>query len=54
MELAGGRLVELFPGEIGQTYGMYCLYQSTGRITAAARAFIDFMVERLEPSRSDA
>ena len=47
-DIAAGRLVELFPGEIDQRYGMYCVYQSTGRITAAARAFIDFMVEELD------
>lgn len=49
-DLAAGRLVELFHGEIHERFGMYCLYQSTGRITAAARAFIDFMAAELEPT----
>ena len=49
-DIAAGRLVELFPGEINEVYGMYCIYQSTGRITAAARAFIDFMVEQFAPA----
>jgi DNA-binding transcriptional LysR family regulator len=48
-DLADGRLVELFPGQIDVRFGMYCVYQSTGKITAAARAFIDFMVEQLDP-----
>ena len=48
-DLAAGRLIQLFPGQIDESYGIYCLYQSTGRITAAARAFIDFMAEEFVP-----
>lgn len=49
-DIATGRLISLFADEIDERVGIYLLYPSTRKITAAARAFIDFMAEHLSRS----
>lgn len=46
-DLADGRLVELFAGELVETIGIYTLLPARRQITPAARAFADFMYEML-------
>lgn len=46
-DIAAGRLINLFADEIGERVGIYLVYPSTRKITAATRAFIDFMAEHL-------
>lgn len=41
--MAAGRLEELFADELNARVGIYLLYPSAKKITAATRAFVDFM-----------
>lgn len=49
-DIAAGRLINLFADEFDERLGIYLAYASTRKITAAARAFIDFMAEHLSRS----
>jgi DNA-binding transcriptional LysR family regulator len=46
-DIATGSLIELFPDAIHRKMGMHLVYPPGGKMTAATRAFIDFMAERL-------
>jgi DNA-binding transcriptional LysR family regulator len=47
-DLEAGDLVSLFEGQFEERMGIYLLYRSSGKITAASRAFIDFIAENLD------
>jgi DNA-binding transcriptional LysR family regulator len=42
-DIVAGRLVSLFAGEIDDPIGIYALYPARKQITAAARAFVEFL-----------
>lgn len=46
-DIESGRLVSLFADEIDDPVGIYALYPARKQITAAARAFVDFMTVRM-------
>jgi DNA-binding transcriptional LysR family regulator len=46
-DIAAGRLFSLFPEQIVEKVGIYALFPARRQITAAARAFVDFMVENM-------
>lgn len=46
-DIAAGRLKNLFADEIDERIGIYVLFPSRRQITAAARAFVNFLTERL-------
>jgi DNA-binding transcriptional LysR family regulator len=46
-DIVAGRLVSLFAGEIDDPIGIYALYPARKQITAAARAFVEFLADRL-------
>lgn len=46
-DIAEGRLISLFPEELSERVGIYTVFPARRQMTAAARAFVDFMVENL-------
>jgi len=46
-DIASGHLVDLFPDELAEPLGIYTLLPARRQITPAARAFADFIFERL-------
>lgn len=46
-DIAEGRLISLFPDQLGESVGIYTLFPARRQITAAARAFADFMVAEM-------
>jgi DNA-binding transcriptional LysR family regulator len=49
-DIESGRLVSLFADEVDDPVGIYALYPARKQITAAARAFVDFMAIRMANS----
>jgi DNA-binding transcriptional LysR family regulator len=47
-----GRLIELFPDWVGETFLLYALYPSRHLPAAKVRAFIDFVIEILDAGRA--
>jgi len=46
-DIAEGRLIALFPEELDERFGIYTVFAARRQISAAARAFVDFMVEHM-------
>ena len=49
-DIDAGRLVNLFANEIDDPIGIFALYPGRRQITAAARAFVDFLTVRMTTS----
>lgn len=47
-DIAAGRLIPLFPGEIDLKLGIYLVYPATRKVTPAVRAFVDFIAANLK------
>jgi DNA-binding transcriptional LysR family regulator len=44
-DIAAGRLTSLFADELDDRVGIYALLPGRRQVTAAARAFVDFLIE---------
>ena len=47
-DIADGRLISLFPEQIVERVGIYALFPARRQVTAASRAFIDFLIDNMD------